>query len=38
MEDKPPGLELQSSFGAFGEIDSEQEIPLTSFNDFPSIT
>ena len=34
MEDKPPGLELQNSFGALGETDSEQEIPLASFDDF----
>ena len=38
MEDKPPGLELQNSFGALGETDSEQEIPLASFDDFPSIS
>ena len=31
MEDKPPGLELQNSFGAFGETDSEQEIPFGAF-------
>ena len=38
MEDEPPGLELQNSFGALGETDSEQEIPLASFDDFPSIS
>ena len=38
MEDKPLGLELQNSFGALGETDSEQEIPLASFDDFPSIS
>ena len=37
--ENPPGLELQNSFGAFGETDdSEQEIPLVSFDDFPSIS
>ena len=36
MEDKPIGFELQTSFGAFGETDSEQEIPLVSFDNFPS--
>ena len=38
MEDKPPGLELQNSFGALGETDSEQETPLASFDDFPSLS
>ena len=37
-EDKPPGLELQNSFGALGETDSEEEIPLASFDDFPSMS
>ena len=38
MEDNPPGLVLQNSLGALGEIDSEQEIPLASLDDFPSIS
>ena len=38
MEDKPPGLELQNRFGALGDSDSEQEIPLASFDDFTSIS
>ena len=38
MEDKPSGLELQNRFGALRESDSEPEIPLTSFDDFPSIS
>ena len=38
IEDKSLGLELQNSFGALGETDSEQEIPLASFDDFPSIS
>ena len=38
MGDKPPGLELQNSFGALGETDLEQEIPWASFDDFPSIS
>ena len=38
MEDKSPGLELQNNFGAFGETDSEHEIPLASFDDFPPIS
>ena len=36
MEDKPHGWELQNSFDALGETDSEQEIPLASCDDFPS--
>ena len=31
MEDEPPGLELQNSFAALGETDSQQERPLASF-------
>ena len=31
LEDKPPGLELQNSFGALGETDSEEEIPFGVF-------
>ena len=38
MEDKPPGLELQNSVGALGETYSEEEIPLASFDVFPSIS
>ena len=33
-----PGLELQNSFGALGETDSEEEIPLASFDAFPFIS
>ena len=38
LEDEPPGLELQNSFGALGETDWEEEIPFASFDDFPSIS
>ena len=38
MEDKPLGMGSQNSFGAVRETDSEQEIPLESFDDFPSIS
>ena len=38
MEDKPLGMELRNSSDAHGETDSEQEIPLASFDDFPSIS
>ena len=38
MGGKPPGFELQNSFGALGETDSEQEFPLLSYDDFLSIS
>ena len=38
MENKPLGMELPNSSDAHGETASEQEIPLASSDDFPSIS
>ena len=34
----PPGLELKNSLAAFGERDSDDEIPLVSVDDFPAVS
>ena len=38
MESTPPGLELKNSYAALDERDSDDEIPLLSVEDFPTIS